>query len=97
MENYYVEMDILQEVLKKYADNYGEIEDTDEYKTARENRDDGKIKELYFKIAEVKRKKEEYRKEVQQEEADRKRAEDEERLKKKRGQEEQESAATAAA
>eukprot|EP00971_Amphidinium_carterae_P033628 661998-Amphidinium_carterae.1 len=42
MENYYVEMDILQEVLKKkYADNYGEIEDADEYKTARENRDDG--------------------------------------------------------
>eukprot|EP00971_Amphidinium_carterae_P307460 6110017-Amphidinium_carterae.1 len=51
MENYYVEMDILQEVLKKkYEDNYRKLEDTEEFKTARESGDDVKIKELYYKL-----------------------------------------------
>eukprot|EP00971_Amphidinium_carterae_P337292 6474025-Amphidinium_carterae.3 len=79
MENYYVEMDILQKALqKKLEDNYGKIEDTDEFKKAQKDRDDAKIKEMSYKtmdklrelrdewraekIAEDDRKQEEYRK-----------------------------------
>eukprot|EP00971_Amphidinium_carterae_P293651 5829989-Amphidinium_carterae.1 len=51
MENYYVEMDILQKVLqKKLEDNFGKIEDTDEFKTAQRSRDDTKIKEMSYKV-----------------------------------------------
>eukprot|EP00971_Amphidinium_carterae_P085878 1698849-Amphidinium_carterae.2 len=51
MENYYVEMDILQQVLrKKLEDNEGRIEDTEEFKTAIKDRDDTKLKDMVYKV-----------------------------------------------
>eukprot|EP00971_Amphidinium_carterae_P209984 4165510-Amphidinium_carterae.1 len=51
MENYYVDMDILEKVLhKKLEDNNRRIEDTEEFITALRNKEDMKLKDMVYKV-----------------------------------------------
>eukprot|EP00971_Amphidinium_carterae_P319186 6344386-Amphidinium_carterae.1 len=53
MENYYIDMNILEQVLrKKLEDNHGKIEDTEEFSTAIRNKEDMKLKGMVYKFME---------------------------------------------
>eukprot|EP00971_Amphidinium_carterae_P262729 5212047-Amphidinium_carterae.1 len=50
MENYYVDMDVLEKVLrKKLEDNYGRIEETEEFIPALRNKENMKLKDMVYK------------------------------------------------
>eukprot|EP00971_Amphidinium_carterae_P348849 6490704-Amphidinium_carterae.2 len=105
MEAYYTDMRRLEIALRlDYEDNKGKIEETEEFITALENKDDATLKTIIYKytedlrnrrlawrdgkIDEDRRKKEEFRKEIQREE---------DKKQKKRDQEREQQAAAAAA